>query len=95
MEVVPGQPFSIRRAAVAQLSSNLWAAAIGLVFVPVYIRFLGIESYGLLGLYAALQGLASVLDLGLTTTINRELARLSAREVGLALDSGFLLDNLT
>jgi O-antigen/teichoic acid export membrane protein len=74
----------MRRAAVAQLSSNLWAAAIGLVFVPVYIRFLGIESYGPLGLYAALQGLACVLDLGLTTTINRELARLSAREFGLA-----------
>jgi O-antigen/teichoic acid export membrane protein len=72
----------MRRAAVAQLSSNLWTAAIGLVFVPVYIRFLGIESYGLLGLYAALQGLACVLDLGLTTTINRELARLSTRADG-------------
>ncbi len=70
----------MRRAAVAQLSSNLWTAAIGLAFVPVYIRFLGVESYGLLGLYAALLGLASVLDLGLTTTVNRELARLSARE---------------
>lgn len=80
MKVVTGGSFSTRRAAIAQLSSSLFSAFIGLLFVPVYIRFLGIEAYGLLGLYAALQGLASVLDLGLTTTVNRELARLSTRE---------------
>ncbi len=47
----------------------------GLVFVPLYIKFLGIESYGLIGFFATLQMVFSVLDLGLSTTINRELAR--------------------
>ncbi len=50
----------------------------GLAFVPLYIKFLGIEAYGLIGFFATLQMLFSVLDLGLSTTLNRELARASA-----------------
>lgn len=50
----------------------------GLVFVPVYIKFLGMEAYGLIGFFATLQMVFSVLDLGLSTTLNRELARASA-----------------
>ncbi|MFO0569262.1 MAG: oligosaccharide flippase family protein [Polyangiaceae bacterium] len=41
----------------------------------MYIRYMGIEAYGLVGLFTILQALSSVLDLGLTTTLNRELAR--------------------
>jgi O-antigen/teichoic acid export membrane protein len=51
-----------------------------LAFVPFYIRYLGIEAYGLIGFYSLLQGLVAVLDLGLSPTLNRELARLSARQ---------------
>lgn len=50
----------------------------GLVFVPLYIKFLGMEAYGLIGFFATLQMVFSVLDLGLSTTLNRELARASA-----------------
>ena len=50
----------------------------GLVFVPLYIKFLGMEAYGLIGFFATLQGVFSVLDLGLGATLNRELARASA-----------------
>jgi len=38
---------------------------------------MGIESYGLIGLFISLQAVFSLMDLGLSTTINRELARLS------------------
>jgi len=52
---------------------------IGLVSIPLYIRFLGIEAYGLIGFYATLQAvLNSVLDLGLSVTVRREIARYSA-----------------
>ena len=47
--------------------------------VPVYLRYLGMEAYGLIGLLATLQATLSVLDLGLSTTLNRELARLSVQ----------------
>lgn len=48
-----------------------------LAFIPVYIKFLGIESYGLIGFFASFQSLLALLDLGLGAAISRELARLS------------------
>jgi O-antigen/teichoic acid export membrane protein len=56
-----------------------WTAVISLVFVPVYINFMGIEAYGLVGIYLSLLALFALLDLGLSTTLNRELARLSVQ----------------
>ncbi len=71
---------SIKLNLISNLGTNLWMALISLVFVPYYIRFLGIESYGLIGVFATLQAMTSLLDLGFTTTINREMARLSMRD---------------
>ena len=48
-----------------------------LVFIPLYIKFMGIEAYGLVGIFATLQALFSLLDMGLGATVNREMARLS------------------
>lgn len=50
---------------------------IGLAVVPSYIHYLGIEAYGLIGFFLALQGVLQVLDLGLAPTANREIARLT------------------
>ena len=40
---------------------------------------MGIEGYGLVGVYATLQGILVILDMGLSTTVNRELARYSVK----------------
>jgi O-antigen/teichoic acid export membrane protein len=49
---------------------------VGMIAVPFYIRFLGIDGYGLVGFYATLQAVFnSFLDFGFSVTINRELAR--------------------
>ncbi len=49
---------------------------VGLAVVPFYIKFLGVEGYGLVGFYASLQAIFnSFLDFGFSVTINRELAR--------------------
>ena len=47
----------------------------GLAFIPVYIQYLGVESYGLIGLFALLQAWLRLLDMGLTPTMSREMAR--------------------
>ena len=52
----------------------------GLAFVPLYIKFMGIEAYGLVGFSATIQALSSLLDMGLSSTLNRELAILSSQE---------------
>jgi len=57
---------------------QVWSAALQLLFIPVYLKLLGIEAYGLIGFYATLQGTLQILDLGLSPTMNRELARYSA-----------------
>jgi len=48
-----------------------------LIFIPFYIKFMGIESWGLIGLFATLQAMFGILDMGLSSTLNREMARLS------------------
>lgn len=47
----------------------------GLAFVPIYIRYLGMESYGLIGLFAVIQAWVALLDMGMSPTLNREMAR--------------------
>ena len=68
----------LRKNLLANFAGRFWASGISLVFIPLYIRFLGIEAYGLIGVYLSLMALVSILDMGLSTTLNRELARLSA-----------------
>ena len=47
----------------------------GLAFVPIYIKFLGVEAYGLIGIFAMLQAWLTLLDMGMTPVLNREMAR--------------------
>ena len=50
----------------------------GLAFVPLYIKYMGIEAYGLVGLFALLQSWLALLDVGLTPALSREMARYEA-----------------
>lgn len=62
----------------ANVVGRLWGLVSVYLFIPIYIRFLGIEAYGLVGFYTVLQGVLIIADVGFTATLNRELARLSA-----------------
>ena len=61
----------------ANLAGSGWTALVGLACTPLYIRFMGMEAYGLIGFYFMLQGVIQILDLGLSPTMNREMARYS------------------
>lgn len=63
---------------VAGVGGSLWSALIGLAMVPFYLRYLGIEAYGLVGFFLGLQAVFQLLDLGLSPTISREVARAQA-----------------
>ena len=69
---------SLRRNVIANYLGQGWAVVMGLAFVPFYIRHLGAEAYGLIGVFVVLQSCMSLFDLGLTPTLNREMARLRA-----------------
>jgi hypothetical protein len=47
----------------------------GLAFIPLYIKYHGIEAYGLIGLFALLQAWLGLLDMGMTPILGREMAR--------------------
>jgi O-antigen/teichoic acid export membrane protein len=65
----------LKRNLIANFLGQGWGALMGLAFIPVFIRYLGIESYGLIGLYAVLQACLGLLDMGMTPTLSREMAR--------------------
>lgn len=52
-----------------------WSAVMGLAFIPIYIRYLGMEAYGLIGLFAVMQAWLVLLDMGMTPALSREMAR--------------------
>lgn len=65
----------LKRNLIANYLGQGWTVLMGLAFIPLYIKFLGIEAYGLIGLFALLQAWLSLLDIGMTPTLSREMAR--------------------
>jgi O-antigen/teichoic acid export membrane protein len=70
-----GAVISLKRNLVATYSSQLFMALVGIVMLPFYVAALGVEAYGIVGLYIALQGWLALLDFGLSPTLSRQAAR--------------------
>ncbi len=68
----------LSRNILANYGSQVWSAVINLAFIPIYIKLIGIEAYGLIGFYALLQAWMGLLDAGLSPTIGREIAKSTA-----------------
>lgn len=68
---------SIRKNIFANLSGNAAVALLSFVFIPVYVHALGIEAFGLIGFFASIQAVLSLLDFGVSAALTRELARIS------------------
>jgi O-antigen/teichoic acid export membrane protein len=69
---------SVKANVVANYFSQVYMAAIGFVFVPVFIKYLGIEAFGLIAVFTILQNSLALLDLGLKPALGREMARFTA-----------------
>jgi O-antigen/teichoic acid export membrane protein len=69
------RPKRVRRNIVANAIGRVWSLLLSLGVLPLYVRFLGAEAYGLIGLYAILVSICSLFDTGITTSLGRELAR--------------------
>ncbi|CAN5545960.1 oligosaccharide flippase family protein [soil metagenome] len=73
--------FSTNINAAANFAGSIWSALLGLIFVPIYLSYIGIEAYGLIGIFNSILAFIVLLDFGLSPTLNRELARLSVQEI--------------
>lgn len=66
----------MNRRIIANIIGRGWTVLAYLVTVPFYLHYLGVEAFAVMSLYVSLVSLSNVLDLGLSSTISRELARL-------------------
>ncbi len=65
----------LRTNILANYAGQIWMALMGVVFIPLYIKLLGMEAFGLVGLMLSIQALSMLFDLGMGGALNRELAQ--------------------
>lgn len=56
-------------------AGQLWMAIIAIAFLPLYIRILGMEAFGFVGLMLSFQSILQLFDFGIGGAANRELSR--------------------
>lgn len=76
--MMKSQPASLKASVVANYLGQGWNALMGFAFLPVYIHYLGIESFALIGIFGLLQAWLTLLDMGMKPALTREMARFSA-----------------
>lgn len=70
----------MKRNIAANFLGRVWGVVSGYVFIPLYLKILGIEAFGLVGFYSTLLGVVAFADMGFTATLSREMARLSVNK---------------
>jgi len=60
---------------ISNLGLQGWLTVSQIILVPFYIHYLGVEAYGLVGLYTSLMAVFFLLDFGFSATIQQELAK--------------------
>lgn len=66
---------SLKSNILANYASQLYVTGVAIIILPLYIKYMGTEAYGLVGFFTMLQAWFVLLDMGLTLTIGRETAR--------------------
>ena len=69
---------SLKLNILAGYASQIYVTLVGIAILPLYIKYMGAEAYGLVGFFTMLQAWFTLLDMGLTPTISRETARFKA-----------------
>jgi O-antigen/teichoic acid export membrane protein len=64
---------------IANLVGRLWGTISNFLFIPLYIHYLGFESYSIISFTLIVAGLMAIIDTGVTATLSRELARLDKK----------------
>lgn len=83
----------LKHSLITNFASQIITAALSIVMVPIYVRHLGVEAYGLIAINAVLLAWVQVLDLGLSPTLCRELGSLRAG-TGSKVEVSLLLESL-
>ncbi len=66
---------SLKKNILANYASQIYVTLIGIIMVPLYVKYMGAEAYGLVGFFVMMQAWFQLLDMGLAPTLVRETAR--------------------
>lgn len=66
---------TLRNSIISNYAGQVWATGMGIAFLPVYIHFLGMEAFGLVGLMLSIQSISQLFDFGIGGAANREISR--------------------
>lgn len=69
------QAMSLKRNILSGYVGQIYVTAISILMVPMYIKYMGAEAYGLVGFFIMLQAWFQLLDVGLAPTMSRETSR--------------------
>lgn len=64
---------------------QFFITVLGIVFVPYYVKQIGVEAYGLVGFSIMLQGWFSLLDMGMSPTLGRVVSIFKGGQIPLAI----------
>jgi len=73
----------LKKNIIANYIGRFYSIIIGIVVLPIYLNYLGAESYGMIGFFTMLMSLMMLLDMGLSQVLSRETARLKDKAIGL------------
>lgn len=71
---------SVKKNIIANYSGNIFMLIINILLVPLYLKYLSVEEYGIITFFASLMSVFVILDIGLGLTINKEVATSQAEE---------------
>lgn len=67
---------SLRKNVAFNYFGQLYSTFIGILILPMFLSHMGSEAYGLVGFFTLIQAWLQLLDVGMTPTLGREVARL-------------------
>lgn len=66
---------SIRKNVIFNFLGKIWTILVSIIFVPIYVKVLHEEAYGIVTFFAVMQSVLNILGVGLQRTLRREFSR--------------------
>lgn len=81
---------SVKKNAIANYLGTFYSLLVGIVCLPLYLKYLGAEAYGLVGFFTVMQAWLGILDLGFSPTLSRQAAYARSRPEGFSVFADIL-----
>ena len=74
----------MKRRLITSYAAQVYIGLIGILLMPVYLHYMGVEAVGLIGFFLMMQAWLQLLDIGLTQTLSRDMSLFHAGSMSAA-----------